>query len=79
MNTKQKEIEKILYQEFKTFILSQSQVGVLINKSIPTLSRWRKQGKHLEYSKSSEAATSPIEYTIFEIAKYIVSNNIKVN
>jgi len=67
-----------IHQEYETMILSRKQVAKILNKSTTTIDRWRKKGLYLEYSKVGEAKNATIEYTLNEVAKYIISNKIKV-
>ncbi|QOY53198.1 helix-turn-helix domain-containing protein [Candidatus Sulfurimonas baltica] len=78
MKDEKKEMEDRLFAIFVCLVLSRKQVSKALNKSLSTIDRWRKQSINLEYSKSGDAKNSTIEYSISEIARYIVSNKIKV-
>jgi len=78
MCEEQKAIEDRIEKRYGTLVLSRQQVSEIINKSTATIDRWRQLGINLEYSKVGNSRNSTIEYSISEIAKYVVSNKIKV-
>jgi len=67
-----------IYQDYNTMILTRKQVAIILNKSTSTIDRWRKKGLYLEYSKVGNTKNATIEYTLNDIAEYIISNKIKV-
>lgn len=80
MNNELKElIQDIVGKTGGTYILNEKQVSKLINKSTSTLGRWRKNKIGIEYRRRGEARNAAIEYTVQNVAKYILSNSIKVN
>ena len=77
----QNEIRKVkeeIVNRFETYILKPTQVSKIVNKSPSTLERWRKNGIRIKYRKDGNAKNSPIEYTVQDVAEYIVGNRIKI-
>jgi len=74
----QKLIEDRIEKRYDTLVLSRKQVSEILNKSTSTIDRWRSQRIKLKYSKIGSSKNSTIEYSISEIAKYIINNQIKV-
>ena len=79
MNNELKELIQNIVSETGTYILSEKQVSKLINKSTSTLGRWRKNKIGIEYRKRGESRNAAIEYTVQNVAKYILAHSIKVN
>jgi len=78
MIKEQKEMEDRIENRYGTLVLSRNQVSKILNRSTTTIDRWRKAGIKLEYSKIGDAKNTTIEYSISEVAKYIISNKVKV-
>lgn len=79
MLNKQKEMEDRIFDKYESLILSRQQVAKVLKKSITTIDRWRKKGLYLEYSKNGDSKNATVEYSIDAIARYVISNKIKVS
>ena len=73
-----KEVEKEVIAHIGGFISDVKTTAKLINKSETTLWRWRENSLYLSYRKIGNAKNSVIEYTAYEIARYLTENNIEV-
>jgi transposase len=73
-----KEIRNLIYQKYGTFLLSRQQVAKVLNKSVATIDRWKKQGLYLEYKKLGNAKNATVEYPIDSVVNYILNNNQKI-
>ncbi|MDD3476293.1 MAG: hypothetical protein PHI38_05445 [Sulfurimonas sp.] len=72
------EIRNLIYKKYGTFLLSRQQTAEVLNKSVATIDRWKKQGLHLEYKKLGKSKNATIEYPIDSVVNYILNNNQKI-
>lgn len=72
------EVRQMIFQKYKTFLLSRQQAAEVLNKSVATLDRWKKKGLYLEYKKLGKAKNSAVEYPIDTVVDYVVNNNQKI-
>jgi len=75
--TKQ-EMRSLLFEKYRTLLLSRSQAAEALNISVATLDRWKKQGMYLEYKKRGTAKNSTVAYPLDTIINYLINNNNKV-
>jgi len=78
MEIDKKEIRDSIHKEYDTQLLSTKQVAKILNISITTLGRWKKQGLYLEYKQNDSAKNAPVFYPLFTVVDYIVHDNTKV-
>lgn len=79
MQEKQKHMEDRIEAKYETLVLSRTQVAEILNISTSTLDRRQKNGFGLAYSKAGEAKNATVEFSIDDVAEYIISKKMKVS
>lgn len=74
MSSDEKVIFDSLYSKYSKMLLSKKECGRELSKSVATLDRERKLALGVQYIKSGQGN---IYYPLLEIARYIISQQIK--
>jgi len=65
-------VESIVDREGGKYILNTEDVAKRLGRSVTTIRRWKAKCINLEFIQDENAKNAPVEYTVIEVAKYIL-------
>jgi len=69
-----------IYSKYGTFLLNRKQTAEITNRSLKTIDRWRSNGRGPIFRKDEfegSPKNSAVQYSIYNLAEFIVTNNTK--
>ena len=77
--SKHDELRKLIFSKYGSLLLDRKQVSEILNISVATLDRWKKDNLNLEYKKNGSSKNARVEYSVDAVVNYILNNNAKIN
>ena len=64
---------KLLFEKYKTFLLTTQHVSEVSGRSVSSLESDRRRGEGIQYKRLGSASNSPVRYPIAEVSKWLNS------